>query len=104
MCEVQLFIYDLSRGLARPLAGPIFGLNVHGVWHTSIVVFGKEHYFSDCGIKIVKPGTTSHGHHVQTKVLGQTKIDSESLKIYLHQLSQNQYVIVLTLKNTYNKT
>lgn len=29
--------------------------NIEGIWHTAIVVFGKEHFFGSNGISICKP-------------------------------------------------
>ena len=40
---VELYIYDLTQGMASSMA-PMLGLNfnLEGVWHTAIVVHGKE--------------------------------------------------------------
>jgi len=57
---VELYIYDLSGGLARQFA-PMFGLDIDGVWHTSIVVHGMEVFFGSEGIQHCKPGGTSMG-------------------------------------------
>ena len=41
--EKELYIYDLTQGMASSMA-PMLGLNfnLEGVWHTAIVVHGKE--------------------------------------------------------------
>lgn len=43
--RVQLAVYDLSRGMARGLSRQILGQQIDGIWHTGIVVYGKEYYF-----------------------------------------------------------
>ena len=40
--KVQLYIYDLSRGLARQLSMGLLGKQIDAIYHTSIVVGGKE--------------------------------------------------------------
>ncbi|CAE8735497.1 unnamed protein product, partial [Polarella glacialis] len=42
---VTLNLYDLSRGMATMLGPLLLAKEMEGVWHTGIVVFGKEYYF-----------------------------------------------------------
>lgn len=63
---VELYIYDLSGGLAMQFA-PMFGLDIKGVWHTSIVVHGTEVFFGGEGIQRCTPGGTSMGSPLTTK-------------------------------------
>ncbi|CAJ1351432.1 unnamed protein product [Effrenium voratum] len=42
---VVLHLYDLSRGLASMLSPLLLHQSLEGVWHTGIVVYGKEYYF-----------------------------------------------------------
>ena len=92
---VQVFIYDLSKGMARPL-GPTLGAiglpNLEGVWHTSIVVHGTEFFFGTSGINQCIPGTTKLGQPLEKKFLGNTSIDMNMLTIYLRQIGQTEYV------------
>ena len=39
--KVVLNIYDLTNGMARSLGRQLIGLDLEGVWHTGVVVFGK---------------------------------------------------------------
>ena len=75
MSRVQLYVYDLSNGLAKQLSRQLTGRQIDGIWcantqrmlccdtyhgcvkdrHTSIVVFGKEVFYGQ-GIAITKPG------------------------------------------------
>ncbi|KAG0431658.1 hypothetical protein HPB47_021598, partial [Ixodes persulcatus] len=49
--EVQLYIYDLSRGLAKSLTPLFLGKQIPGIWHTSIVAYGREYFFGSMGIE-----------------------------------------------------
>lgn len=55
--KVLLYVYDLSGGLARQLSLPLTGKFIEGIWHTSVVVFGREVYYGQ-GILESRPGTT----------------------------------------------
>ena len=37
----QLYIYDLSQGMARTLGQQLIGRPLEGIWHTAVVVHGK---------------------------------------------------------------
>lgn len=55
MSSVKLYVYDLSNGLARQLSLQMTGRQIDGIWHTSVVVFGKEVFYGQ-GISITAPG------------------------------------------------
>lgn len=42
---VQLYLYDLSRGMAKTLSPQLVGKTIEGIWHTSVVIYGVEYYF-----------------------------------------------------------
>ncbi|CAB4429926.1 unnamed protein product [Rhizophagus irregularis] len=42
MAPVKLYIYDLSRGMARALSMGFTGRQLDGIWHTSVVVYVCE--------------------------------------------------------------
>ena len=44
--KVTLAIYDLSRGMARSMSFSLLGKQVDGIWHTGIICYGQEHFFS----------------------------------------------------------
>jgi thiol-disulfide isomerase/thioredoxin len=71
---VEVWIYDLSRGMARQLSMPLLGRHIEGIWHSSIVVYGEE-YFYGGGISVATPpGTTAYGIPVRKVPLGRTQI------------------------------
>ncbi|CAM9440026.1 unnamed protein product [Ascophyllum nodosum] len=43
--KVQLALYDLSRGLAKSMSMAFLGKQIDGIWHTGIIVYGKEYFF-----------------------------------------------------------
>ncbi|KAI3478192.1 hypothetical protein L1887_59921 [Cichorium endivia] len=74
---VKLFVYDLSRGMARSMSLPLTGRQIDGIWHTSIVAWDREYFFGQ-GISVVYPGTSHHGAPLETFDLGTTSIDRET--------------------------
>ncbi|CAC9533401.1 Glycosyl hydrolase 85 family protein [Leishmania donovani] len=84
---VSLYRYDLTHGMARNLGPMLIGRELEGIWHTSIVVYGKEYYF-DGGVGIVSdpnPGHTRFGQPYRTEVLGQTTKREEEFCAWTQQ-------------------
>ena len=71
--EVVLLVYDLSQGMAASMSQALIGKHIDGIWHTSIVVYGKEWWFGG-GICRAPPGTTPYGRPVQRHPLGRSHI------------------------------
>ncbi|EMD39905.1 hypothetical protein CERSUDRAFT_81230 [Gelatoporia subvermispora B] len=86
--KVQLYVYDLSNGLAKQLSMPLTGKQIDGVWHTSVVVFGKETFYGQ-GICITPPGQSHHGRPLQIVDMGETAIDEETFEEYLSEMRQH---------------
>lgn len=95
MSDVKLYVYDLSRGLAKSMSLALTGKQIDGIWyvnqtlkveahsrHTSIVVYGREIFFGQ-GILEARPGTTHHGQPQQIIDCGQTHIDEATFNEYL---------------------
>lgn len=43
--DVQLYVYDLSQGMARQYSLMITGVQIDAIYHTSIVFGGVEYFF-----------------------------------------------------------
>lgn len=77
--KVYLYVYDLSRGLARSLSPSLIGRQIDGVWHTSIVCYGYEIFYGQ-GIFITdRVGQTHYGTPVEIRDMGVTEIPQEVL-------------------------
>ncbi|KAF8558342.1 DUF862-domain-containing protein [Imleria badia] len=79
---VKLYVYDLSNGMARQLSLQLTGRQIDGVWHTSVVVFGKEIFYGQ-GINITQPGKSHHGSPLRIVDIGETDIDEDTFDEYL---------------------
>jgi thioredoxin len=93
--QVHLYVYDITNGMAKNLGHMLIGKFVEGVWHTSVVVFGKEFYFAG-GIVYDPPKTTPHGLPVKEIYLGDTELCPDDFMDYLKSIS-NEFT-----QNTYN--
>ncbi|KAJ3281559.1 hypothetical protein HDU79_010669, partial [Rhizoclosmatium sp. JEL0117] len=87
MPRVQLYVYDLSQGMAAMMSVALTGQHIAGIWHTSVVAFGKETYFGQ-GISIEVPESTPHGHLVERIDMGETQIPEEVYWEYIDSLRE----------------
>ncbi|MGB1593038.1 MAG: hypothetical protein ACPIOQ_09825, partial [Promethearchaeia archaeon] len=76
MNAVVLHVYDLSNGLAKTMSQSFLGKQIDGVWHTGVVVFGKEFFFGG-GIQHDEPGRTPYGIPVDKIPLGDSHIPED---------------------------
>ncbi|OPL20552.1 hypothetical protein AM593_08956, partial [Mytilus galloprovincialis] len=89
---VKVYIYDLSKGMARSLSQAFIGKQINGVWHTGIVAYGQEYYFGGMGgIESCRPGGTVLGQPDQIEHLGTTQIPKEMFHNYLLELGQSTF-------------
>lgn len=82
--EVTLHLYDLSRGAASRLSPWLLDQKVEGVWHTGIVVYGREYYFGG-EIYTDLPGQTGFGPPMLSVSLGYTLRHREELHAFVGQ-------------------
>lgn len=88
---VQVYIYDITRGMARQLSPVMIGKQIEGVWHTGIVVYGKEIFFGGAGIADCPPGHTILGPPDLTVDLGSTEVPEEVFMEYLTSLGESTF-------------
>jgi len=87
--RVQLHVYDLSMGLAAQMSQSILGRKVDAVYHTGVVVFGRELYYgAGEGIQAGPPASTSYGSPIQVLDMGRTEIDPPLLEELLQDLQE----------------
>lgn len=88
---VQVYIYDITKGMARQLSPVMIGKQIEGVWHTAIVVYGKEYFFGGAGIGECPPGNTILGPPDLTVDLGSTEVPEEVFMSYLTSLGESTF-------------
>ncbi|KAG2123341.1 PPPDE putative peptidase domain-containing protein [Suillus cothurnatus] len=85
---VKVHVYDLSKGLAGQLSLHLTGKQIDGVWHTSVVAFGKEIFYGP-GICETEPGQSHHGSPLRIIDMGETSIDEQTFVEYLSQIKEH---------------
>ncbi|MCJ1381243.1 hypothetical protein MMC17_004352 [Xylographa soralifera] len=83
--EVQLYVYDLSKGIARQMSRNFLGTHIDAVYHTSLV-FGSIEYFFGAGVQTCYPGSSHHGRPMEVIPMGMTQLDIEVILEYLESL------------------
>lgn len=79
---VTLHLYDLSRGFATMLGPMLLSKELEGVWHTGLVVFGKEYYFGG-DIFYDTPANTGFGTPREVVNLGYTLRQRDELHAFI---------------------
>ena len=85
--DVELYVYDLTRGMARSMSRQFLGFQIDGVWHTSLV-FGNVEYFFGSGVQTCYPGATHHGRPMEVIKLGVTQLPLDTILDYLGSLKE----------------
>nr|BAE41987.1 unnamed protein product [Mus musculus] len=88
---VKLYVYDLSKGLARRLSPIMLGKQLEGIWHTSIVVHKDEFFFGSSGISSCTPGGTLLGPPDSVVDVGNTEVTEEIFLEYLSSLGESLF-------------
>lgn len=89
--EVVLYIYDLTQGMAAMMSQMLLGRHIDGIWHTAVVVFGREYFYGSHGITSCSPGTTVLHQPLRKEVIGQTFIPKSLLTDYLRDLAESSF-------------
>ncbi|ETL79400.1 hypothetical protein L917_19973 [Phytophthora nicotianae] len=90
MSTVTLHVYDLSHGMARQLSPALLGKTIDGVWHTGVLVFGKEYFFGGGGIQAMAPELVVQRYGMQPVraiTLGETSRTQQQLEQFLRENS-----------------
>ncbi|KAK9458830.1 PPPDE putative peptidase domain-containing protein [Lipomyces oligophaga] len=84
--SVKLYVYDLSKGLAKSLSVQFIGKQIDGIWHTS-VVYNNIEYFYGAGIQTATPGTTHHGSPLEVVDMGMSSLPADVVQEYISSLT-----------------
>lgn len=55
---VTLYVYDMTNGVAAVMSQMLLGRHIEGIWHTAVVVYGREFFFGGSGIQSCLPVST----------------------------------------------
>ncbi|XP_030746960.1 uncharacterized protein LOC115875603 isoform X1 [Sitophilus oryzae] len=88
---VELYVYDLSMGLASQFSSHLIGKQLDGIWHTSTVVYNREYFFGSRGVESCNPASTFLGPPKDIKFLGETEVPYSVFSDYLAGLSNSTY-------------
>lgn len=94
---VEVYIYDLSKGIAAMMSRFVIGRHVEGIWHTAIVVYGREYFFGPSGIQSCRPGGTVLGEPLKVERIGETYLPYSVFFEYISGLGTSTFA-----PNTYN--
>ncbi|PLB44249.1 thioredoxin [Aspergillus steynii IBT 23096] len=83
--DVELYVYDLSKGLARMYSLPLTGTQIDAIYHTALVLNGVEYFFGQ-GIQTAVPGSTHHGHPIEKLHMGRTELPVDVIEEYISSL------------------
>ncbi|KAJ1959935.1 hypothetical protein GGI12_004078 [Dipsacomyces acuminosporus] len=84
---VQLYLYDLSQGMAKQLSVAMTGRYFEAIWHSSIVVYGTEYFYGQ-GIMAAVAGRTMHGSPLEVVDLGPTYLPKDVVHDYVNGMRQ----------------
>ncbi|XP_015125419.1 uncharacterized protein LOC107047110 isoform X3 [Diachasma alloeum] len=90
--KVELYVYDLTKGMAAMMSQILIGRHLDGVWHTAIVAYGREYFFGPSGIQSVRPGGTVLGEPERVEKLGDTFLPYSVFLEYINGLGTSKFV------------
>lgn len=85
--DVKLYVYDLTKGMARSMSRQFLGIQIDAVYHTA-VVFNNVEYFFGAGVQTCYPGATHHGQPMEIIPLGTTHLPADTIMEYLESLKE----------------
>lgn len=88
--KVYLYLYDLSNGKASWLSPLLLGLRVDGIWHSAVVVHGKEYWFGGRVYESV-PGRSQWGEPDRVIELGETMLTVEDAEDFISRELMDEF-------------
>ncbi|KIP02871.1 hypothetical protein PHLGIDRAFT_16251 [Phlebiopsis gigantea 11061_1 CR5-6] len=84
--RVQVYVYDESHGLSRRISRILTGRQFDGVWHTNVVVYGRELGYG-YGIIFQQPSAVYEQELIDVIDMGETSVDEAVFIEFLGQLA-----------------
>ncbi|XP_058797781.1 uncharacterized protein LOC131667999 isoform X1 [Phymastichus coffea] len=88
---VEVFVYDLTKGMAAMTSQLLIGRHLDGIWHTAVVAYGREYFFGPQGIQSVRPGSTELQDPVRVEKVGQTYLPYSVFYEYINGLGTTKF-------------
>ncbi|KAK2581785.1 hypothetical protein KPH14_002263 [Odynerus spinipes] len=88
---VELYVYDLTKGMAAMMSHMLIGRHLEGVWHTGIVAYGREYFFGPAGIQSVRPGGTDLREPQKVEKIGETYLPYSVFLEYINGLGTSTF-------------
>ncbi|KAJ8683152.1 hypothetical protein QAD02_018944 [Eretmocerus hayati] len=88
---VEVFVYDLTRGMAAAMSQMLVGRHLDGIWHTAVVAYGREYFFGPQGIQSVRPGSTELQEPQKIEKVGQTYLPYSVFWEYINGLGTSKF-------------
>lgn len=82
---VNLHLYDLTQGMASALSPMLLGKHIAGIWHSGLVVHGREYFFG-YGISSTASGCSPFGQPDMVICLGQTEVPQDMVDSLIDDL------------------
>lgn len=89
--EILLYIYDMSKGMAKAFSAMFLGKELPGIWHTSVVAYDREYFFGSFGIESCSAGETVLGEPDQILPLGFSQLPYSLFLEYLFSLGESTF-------------
>ncbi|KAH3677193.1 hypothetical protein WICMUC_001774 [Wickerhamomyces mucosus] len=89
--KVQVYVYDISNGLAKLYSQAFLGTHLDAIYHTSVVVYGKEYYYDQEGIVAGIPQRTRFGQPLEILNKGSTFVPQDILDEFIEDLKTEQF-------------
>lgn len=84
--KVTLALYDITSGMAKNMSMMFLGKQVDAIYHSSLIVFGREYYFGG-GICHDAPDSTPYGKAIEKVNMGETELPKEIFTEFLDEIS-----------------
>ncbi|XP_015608162.1 uncharacterized protein LOC107273969 isoform X2 [Cephus cinctus] len=88
---VELYVYDLTKGMGSAMLQVLIGRHIEGIWHTAVVAYGREYFFGPAGIHSVRPGGTELGEPQRVEKLGETYLPYSVFLEYINGLGTSKF-------------